>query len=215
LRSRIELPLSRRKPTRSPPKNFIIFCEGKNTEPLYFEALKRHLKSALIEIKTEAAVGTPYTIAQAAIKLAKSTGLNTKRRDRLNSFERGDEVWAVFDRDEHPRFQEAVNLCGQHRVGVARSNPCFELWLILHHADFDRADGRHEVQKHLSKLCPEYSPEKGKTPKCESFIGLVEDAEKRAERQMVRRTKERADHEAPSTTVHYLTRSIRNAAVRR
>ena len=49
-------------------------------------------------------------------------------RRSKDSFEENDQVWAVFDRDEHPRFDEAIALCDGHGVLVGRSNPCFELW---------------------------------------------------------------------------------------
>ncbi|HAO2891983.1 TPA: RloB domain-containing protein, partial [Escherichia coli] len=137
-----------------------------NTEPAYFEALGRSVDRALIDIKTEKAVGTPMTIAEVSTAFAKGEGLNRRRRAGLNSFEKGDEVWAVFDRDEHPYFQDAVNLCERHNVNVARSNPCFEVWLILHREEYNRSDNRHQTQRHLSNVCPEYDPGRGKTPDC-------------------------------------------------
>ena len=33
----------------------------------------------------------------------------------------GDEVWAVFDRDDHPKFKDAVTLCENKKVRVSRS----------------------------------------------------------------------------------------------
>jgi hypothetical protein len=38
-----------------------------------------------------------------------------------DSFEKGDQVWAVFDRDEHPNHESAIELCKRSGVGVARS----------------------------------------------------------------------------------------------
>jgi hypothetical protein len=32
----------------------------------------------------------------------------------------------------HPRLKEALDLARRHGVQVAVSNPCFELWLVLH-----------------------------------------------------------------------------------
>ena len=48
------------------------------------------------------------TIAKAAVAYAKSEGLVPRSRRRKHSFEKQDQVWAVFDRDEHPEFQQAV-----------------------------------------------------------------------------------------------------------
>ena len=73
-----------------------------------------------------------------------------------NLFEEQDQVWVVFDRDEHERFDEAVSLCEANGIGVARSNPCFEVWLILHMVDYDRQDDRHRVKNEFGRLASKY-----------------------------------------------------------
>ena len=206
--------LRRRGPQRDPKRRFFIFCEGARTEPAYFAALRRACADALIEVQTIAPAGVPYTLAQSAAEQARELGLGRGSRKALNSFEERDEVWAVFDRDEHPRYLEAVRLCEDIGVGVGRSNPCFELWLILHEADFDRPDDRHAVQAHIRALRPEYDPAKGKTPDCANLIARIEQAETRAEAQLARRDAEGNAHGRPSTTVWRLTRAIRSAARR-
>ena len=42
--------------------------------------------------------------------------------------------------------------CEEQNVGVARSNPCFELWLILHQQDYDKPEDRHAMQKATRKV---------------------------------------------------------------
>ncbi len=120
-------------------------------------------------------------------------------------------MWAVFDRDDHPRFDEAVALCKSNGVCVARSDPCFELWLILHERDYDRACTRRDVQRKLASLRPEYDRDGAKTPDCADLIQRVEDAERRAEAQLQRRDEEGAPHGNPSSTAGRLTRAIREA----
>src|SRR6185312_4244684 len=49
-----------------------------------------------------------------------------------------DEFWCVFDVEwpqNHPNLPEAIALAEKHGINMAISNPCFELWLLLHHAD--------------------------------------------------------------------------------
>jgi hypothetical protein len=150
--------LRRRSQQRFAKKKFWLFCEGKNTEPLYFSALNDACRETLVEVKSIGAVGDPGRISEVAAKKLVDLGLHGKRRAALNSYETGDEVWAVFDRDEHERFDEAIKRCGEAGVFVARSNPCFEIWLILHFTDFHRPDDRHAVQKELHKHCPEVIP---------------------------------------------------------
>ena len=196
--------LKRRGPRREPKRRFILFCEGQNTEPTYFDAIKRARSGTLIAVEIVPAAGVPMTIAKTAIAAAKP-------RRRKESFEEGDQVWAVFDRDAHPRFEEAVRLCEQHGVEVARSDPCFELWLILHERDYDRPCNRREAQRELGCLRTEYDRSRGKMPDCADTVRRVEEAESRAEAQLRRREAEGAPCGNPSTTVFRLTRAIRDA----
>ncbi|HWD80960.1 MAG TPA: RloB family protein, partial [Kribbella sp.] len=46
-----------------------------------------------------------------------------------------DEYWCVFDVEwpqNHPHLDRALRLADSEGVNVAVTNPCFELWLILH-----------------------------------------------------------------------------------
>ena len=205
-------PLDRRGPQRFPKRRFIVFCEGGNTEPAYFGALQETVRDALVAIETIPVGGEPRTVADGAVTRAKQLGIGKKRKKGRNSFEAGDEVWAVFDRDAHPRYYDALQLCEAHWVGIARSNPCFELWLILHVEDFDRPDDHRAVQSHFKTLCPEYDPKGRKIPDCKALLERLENAECRAERQLLRRQEERDGQLAPPyTTVWKLTRAIRSA----
>ncbi len=196
--------LSRRPAKREPLRRFTIFCEGENTEPDYFRALERkYRRQALIGLEI-VPVGVPMTIARQASARMK--------KQRQNSFDENDQVWAVFDRDEHPNHEAAIRMCEENRVGVARSNPCFEVWLILHVDDYDRSDHRKAVQRHLKTLRPEYDPANGKSCDCDHLVKSVEQAEARATRQLALRHREDAPFGPPSTTVGHLTVAIRAAA---
>lgn len=199
--------LPRRRPRLEPKRRFILFCEGRNTEPAYFEAIRRACRNALISVKTHGGAGVPRTIAE---KAAEEAGKN--RRRKKDSFEEGDQVWAVFDRDEHPRFDEAVRLCEDKGVRVARSNPCFELWLILHEEDHDRPENRRAMQGKLKRLRPEYEIDGARTPDCADLVTRVEEAERRGEAQLLKREQGGDPYGNPSTTVGRLTREIREAS---
>lgn len=201
--------LRRRAPRREPRRRFILVCEGKNTEPAYFDAVRQLFKDALIEVQIEGAMGVPLTIARKAAQQAE--GLRRQARD---SYEENDEIWAVFDRDAHPDFDRAIAVCNAAGVNIARSNPCFEIWLILHYCDYNAPLGRHKAQKHFQTLCPMYKARGGKNVDTKPLMNNIEQAEKRAERQLKERSKERAEFGEPSTTVGQLTKSIRTAARR-
>ena len=59
-----------------------------------------------------------------------------------------DEIWCIFDRDDHHRFDEATQAVARAGIRTAVSNPCLELWLILHvseqtaHISTSRAQAR-------------------------------------------------------------------------
>jgi len=64
-----------------------------------------------------------------------------------------DEVWAMFDVDEHPKLKEAIELADREGVKVAVSNPCFELWALLHFEDqrghIERKKLRERLKRHM------------------------------------------------------------------
>lgn len=204
--------LRRRPARREPKRRFTIFCEGEKTEPTYFNAIKRAYSSAMIAVEIVPGVGVPYTIAERAVEHVNAYGLARRSRRKKDSFEEGDQVWAVFDRDAHPRFNEAAALCEQNGIGVARSNPCFELWLILHVRDHDRPEDRHVMQQTLEEAWPEYDRRRRKAPDCTDLVAGVEQAERRGEAQLQRREDEDDPHDNPSTTVGRVTRKIREAS---
>lgn len=198
--------LRRRRHRQQPKRRFIVYCEGAKTEPAYLAALRAACRGTLIEMKVIGPAGVPKTLARQAAVEARSN-----RRGR-NSFEKNDQVWAVFDRDEHPHYSEAVKHCEDAGVRVGRSNPCFEIWLILHEEDYDKPDDRHAVQARLRTIRPEYCASNGKTVDCNDLVTRVDAAEQRAAVLLARREAEGQPYGPPSTTVGHLTRAIRDAA---
>lgn len=184
----------------------MIFCEGQKTEPGYLRSIKRSYGRTLIEVEIVEGVGTPMTIAKKA-----KEEIESQRGTSKNHYERNDEVWVVFDRDEHPHFTEAVQICQDAGIEVARSNPCFELWLMLHIQEFDGPRDRHQMQAALANVRQDYDKSGSKELDFDDLIGSLEEAEDRAEKQLLRRQDEGSPFDNPSTTVGELTKSIRNA----
>lgn len=142
--------LKRRGATKDPKTKITIVSEGRLTEPDYFYALARHCGALVsFDIAFEKGAGVPLSVVETAIDLLPQM---TKR----SNFSRNDSVWAVFDRDQHPHFDEAIDKAVAAGVKVAYSNPCFELWLMLHLCDWDRPMERHSMQHELAKRIPEY-----------------------------------------------------------
>lgn len=201
--------LKRGRPDRKPKRIFHLFCEGANTEPRYFRAIEKAYPGVVVDIDPR--TGVPQTVAAYAVEHARTTGIAPKRRKPKNSFARKDQVWAVFDKDQHPGYREAVALCERSNVGVARSDPCFELWLVLHERDYDAPCTSSGIQAELGQRRPEYDRQGAKTVDSADMVKRLNDAEQRAETQLQRRDDEGCPYGNPSTTVGRLTRAIRDA----
>jgi hypothetical protein len=119
-----------------------------------------------------------------------------------------DEIWCVFDVDDHPNLNDARQLADGRGVALAVSNPCFELWLLLHFRANPGARHRHDVQRMLRDHIAGYD-------KRINFADLadgVEDAERRAGRLDDEAREEGEPHRNPTTGVFRLTQSIRRVA---
>jgi hypothetical protein len=127
-------PLKRRVGTRRPRKTLVIFCEGERTEPEYLDALKRQPSVrdvAAVDLRVETGKGgsVPRTLVAMATE-ARSRAINEEAEI--------DEFWCVFDVEwprNHPGLREAIQQARTNGIKLAISNPCFELWLILHFQD--------------------------------------------------------------------------------
>lgn len=56
------------------------------------------------------------------------------------------EYWCMFDVDEFPNLPETYQLAAQHDIKIAVSNPCVELWFLLHFQDQTAALERGPAQ---------------------------------------------------------------------
>lgn len=127
-------PLKRRVGTRRPRKTLLVFCEGERTEPEYLDALKRQSAVrdvAAVDLRVE--TGHRGSVPRALVSMAAAA-----RSKALDEEAEIDEFWCVFDVEwpqNHPGLSEAIEQAGQNNIHLAVSNPCFELWLILHFQD--------------------------------------------------------------------------------
>ena len=125
--------LRRRRPTREPRKRYLLFCEGEVTEPEYFSGWRRFLRSRLISVEISPERGDPLRLVEGAVS-AKRTAEREAKRERDENL-RYDEVWCVLDVDDHARLGKARELADRHGISLAISEPCFELWGLLHYQD--------------------------------------------------------------------------------
>ena len=96
-----------------------------------------------MSIKTIGVESSPKVIVEKAVQHYK----DNQKDARKGKAPFWDDVWVVFDRDEHVEFETSIERCRSVGIGAAFSNPCFELWLILHDSELDGPLTRHEAQK--------------------------------------------------------------------
>jgi len=152
-RHRNRLP-ARRPSSKYPKRRILLVVEGAVTEKKYFEGLIATLRTAIVEFKVLGGVGVPMTIVETAVRVKRSARERSlaEQDDYLNF----NEVWCVFDVDQHPKIPDAIRLAGQQNIQLAISNPCFELWLWLHFAEAPGARTSQELQTMLRAYIPEY-----------------------------------------------------------
>jgi hypothetical protein len=127
----------------------LIVCEGIVTEPRYFKGVQ-HTERSLIDLRIESG-GTPKTLVERAAGLKREAdGKAKKLKDDNQKYE---EVWCVFDIDEHPLIPEYKDQARANGIGLAISNPCFELWALLHFQDqrahIERGKVQHRCKSHM------------------------------------------------------------------
>ncbi len=124
--------LRRRKNFKKPGDIILIVCEGGETEPNYFKALRNEWRivPSLMEIVGEGCGNTPLNIVDHALTCKKERARRAKNKSSLEL--PYDQVWCVFDHDEHPKLSEALQKAEDNGIKVALSVPCFEFWYLIH-----------------------------------------------------------------------------------
>ncbi|MDT8392015.1 MAG: RloB family protein [Lentisphaeria bacterium] len=147
----------------TPRRRYLIACEGKETEPNYFNELKQILPRNIAVIADGDGRNT--------LSLVKWT--EEEERKYEQNGEHIDEVWVVMDRDSFPPhdFDNAINKVkakdkksvkealaakkskkDAKRYRAAWSNECFELWILLHFQDVTHPLARDEIYHKLSDI---------------------------------------------------------------
>ena len=133
---------------------YYIFCEGQQTEPLYFAGFKKLIEEnpiykdmVLIEIEPCQAE-TMRVIGMAEDYVKK------------NKIKKG-QIWCVYDKDSFPpeRFNGVVERAEslnkenpELQFHTAWSNECIEFWFLLHFAYYTSNNHRTEYNPQCDKI---------------------------------------------------------------
>ncbi len=146
---------ARRAVPRQVRRRLLVVCEGKVTEPSSVRGFVQWARNATVDVQVAKQQGDPKRVVEIAKNLSKQAAREAHRSG--DSFLEYDEIWCVFDRDEHLRFDAACQMAEDNGFGLAISNPCFELWLYLHFTDSPGMRHRHELQKMLGTYLGAYN----------------------------------------------------------
>ncbi len=121
---------------------FIIATEGEKTEEKYLtylnfsKVINRNLKFVEV-LPAKDGESSPRSVLK---RLDNFRTTNIRYED--------DQYWIMIDRDrwDIPQLTEVAREAFQKKYNLAVSNPCFELWLLLHFVDISEFD---EKQKEM------------------------------------------------------------------
>lgn len=128
--------LSRPRRIRSTLPVIVVVCDDARTAVSYFLALKREVRHVL----TLTVEGNPCDRASPAevLKAAKAR-LAALRRPKCKDGADQSSVWALIDLESDPARRSAASAAktaGKRAgVSVALSDPCYEVWTLLHLED--------------------------------------------------------------------------------
>lgn len=146
----------RGKVSRKTKKIILVGAEGKNqTERKYFKAFNQ----VQSEYKIMAGKGNntdPVGVVEDLLKSAKQEELDLKDGDMLACF-----IDVDFKNGRDQELRAAMKLARQNNVSVFLSNPCFEIWYLLHFRYSTKLYGSNEeVIKELGSYISDYSKSK-------------------------------------------------------
>ena len=171
--------LKRNPPAQPIEKKILIACEGQ-TEPKYFNAIRKDLRLSEEQIEVIPHDGTdPLSVVNAVLEAQKD-----KKREKT-WFDDQDSAWAVFDGDEHiannrPNWCQAIQIAKSQKINLAITNPSIEFWYLIHFQDHSATIARDKAKERLKQHIPNY--DKARCYYQEQLKGLTNHAIARAKK---------------------------------
>jgi hypothetical protein len=160
LLNRKPLSIGRAQRTLRDDRVFVVATEDTYAPDQYFEHLPlARVKVIVLPTPKDSGLSSPGHV----VERLKTAFDNVRQRRQLQS---GDEFWVFLDTDHHIRdthllgTMDALRTAAQAGFEIAISNPCFELWLLLHHADVAFGAvfaNSSEVEQRLRDVLGEYN----------------------------------------------------------
>ena len=128
-------------------KKICIATEGEVHEKIYFEGMKKFTNDTILleVIASNDGNSSPCKILNSLLDCSKE----------IRKYH--DELWLVVDVDRwvsDGKLKKVVQTCLENNISLGISNPCFEIWLILHFQEADPSMKRGDYKKALSEALP-------------------------------------------------------------
>lgn len=199
------------------PNKYLIFCEGKQTEPLYFGGLKTCIESNPIYKNTVHVQVWGTGTETLRVIYAAENFVSEKKIKNAN-------IWCVYDKDSFPAAdfnsvaQYAAHLNTQRsdvQYYVAWSNECIEYWFILHFEFYESNTTRKDYRKFLHKKFAELGWVRYEKNNSELFdiltkFGNPKRAIKWAQQRLDACAGKSDSNSVPATKVHLLIQELAN-----
>ncbi|HEY0829209.1 MAG TPA: RloB family protein [Bacilli bacterium] len=135
-----------------PLRRFYLIFEGEHTEVKYFEGIDNYRKSLGISNSIKIVILHKEDEIKSHSDPKRLLGLINSHKEKLKKDgdydKQIDQFVIVFDYDDFTpeNFLEFVSLASEDNI-LAVTNPCFELWLILHHKN-----GAHVINQQPQEI---------------------------------------------------------------
>jgi hypothetical protein len=160
LLNRKPLSIGRAERTLRDDRVFVVATDDTYAPAQYFEQLPLPRVKVVVLPTPE---GSGHSAPVHVVERLKEAFNNVRQREQI---QKDDEFWVFLDTDHHFNDNNiggtlaALQTARQAGFEIAVSNPCFELWLLLHHADVppgtDFANCEAVVQK-LKNVLGQYN----------------------------------------------------------
>jgi hypothetical protein len=135
---------SRRSPRLEARSRLLVVCGTAKTEEQYFRGLRSSVANRAVDVVLVNRPRSPLEVVRYAIGYV---------RDAAKDF---DETWCVFDVDQFD-ISSAIDVATDFDVALGVSNPCFELWLLLHYENCRRFQNAcNDTEGKLKRFVPAY-----------------------------------------------------------
>ena len=144
---RVEQPYGKRyedlEVQQEPKGKVFIACEGRKTEYKYFKGVMEYRNRLSISPFIEV-IPVRHEFRTGSNPLQIYTEAKQALQQSDHYFSAIDTLCIIVDRDKHSfqdyQYEELLQKCKEEGFFLAISNPCFELWLLLHYSDLSEYD---------------------------------------------------------------------------